>query len=116
MLLLKTMGMASLSRVNGGLIYDHLRAPIRQEKLENHIKNIRNGEGLTRYYHLDETTGMLTRFEKKKDYDYFPSNSKQLTVKEIRQMSLAYETLYGYNPEDRRFRTPFLSDNLMTFR
>lgn len=105
------MGEASISRLNGGIIYDYLRTPIRKEKLGDHIRNIRNGEGQSRYYHLDEETGMLTRFDKKKNYDYFPLNSRRLTIPELRKMSFAYEVLTGYNPEHYRYRTPFIPDD-----
>lgn len=115
MSLIKRMGEASLSRVTGGIIFDYLRAPIRREKLADHLNKVKNGEGQSRYYHLNEETGVLTRYEKKKGLDYFSSHAQVLTLTELRKMTLAYDVLMGFDPQKYRFRAGFIGDTTLTF-
>lgn len=115
MSLIKRMGEARLSRVTGGIIFDYLRAPIRREKLDIHLANVKNGEGQSRYYHLNEETGVLTRYEKKKGLDYFSSHAQVLTLTELRKMSLAYDVLMGFEPEKYRFRAGLIGDAPLAF-
>jgi len=112
MSLIIVMGNAALSRVCGGVMFDHQREPIKKEDLKTHLEKIKSGSGLSVYYHLDEEQGILTRYDKRKDYAYFPVNSRILTTHELQKMSLAYEILKGFDPNKHRFRKKWVSSIL----
>lgn len=100
----ETMSTAVLSELLGGLFFTQHRTPILKEDLANHLARIKVKKGDQVYYHLDETTSLMTEYRRnrKGGYQYL---TLELPLRDVRKLVNATESAKGYNLKLRRFRT-----------
>ena len=114
MTFIKLLKDASYSRVMGGIIFDSHHKPIPRDQLEDLGVKIENGKGSKTYYHLNEETSVLTRFDLCKDNTYCMGSKCEITAGKLNHMQLAYEIATGFDIRLTHTRVPmFGNDSLV---